>query len=206
MKLIWKPRETLCKSLHWRHNGHDRVSNHQPHGCLLNRLFRRRSREIWKLLVTERGRRTMMTSSNGNIFRVPRALCVGNSSVTGKFSAQTPVTRSFHVFCDLRLNKRLSKQSWGRWSENPSRPSSRHYNASPKTPVAETTFLLLYLFYAILCVLTPIVNLTSWQLTLTLGAWMGLEKFDITLLEGRNNQDLLNENSIYHDMVYNFKD
>ena len=28
--------------LHWRHNDHDSVSNHQPHDCLLNRLFRRR--------------------------------------------------------------------------------------------------------------------------------------------------------------------
>ena len=39
------------------------------------------------------------------------ALCVGNSPVTGEFSAQRPVTRSFVVFFDLRLNKRLSKQS-----------------------------------------------------------------------------------------------
>ena len=30
--------------LHWRHNGRDSVSNHQPHDCLLNRLFRRRSK------------------------------------------------------------------------------------------------------------------------------------------------------------------
>ena len=36
---------TLDMALHWRHNGHDSVSNHQPHGCLLNRLFRRRSRK-----------------------------------------------------------------------------------------------------------------------------------------------------------------
>ena len=27
--------------------------------------------------------------------------------------AQRPVTRSFDVFFDLRLNKQLSKQSWG---------------------------------------------------------------------------------------------
>ena len=32
------------KSLHWRHNEGDRVSNHQPHDCLLNRLFKRRSK------------------------------------------------------------------------------------------------------------------------------------------------------------------
>ena len=32
------------RSLQWRHNDHDSVSNHQPQGCLLNRLFRRRSK------------------------------------------------------------------------------------------------------------------------------------------------------------------
>ena len=39
------------------------------------------------------------------------ALCVRNSSEAGEFSAQRPVTRSFDVFFDLRLNKRLSKQT-----------------------------------------------------------------------------------------------
>ena len=40
------------------------------------------------------------------------ALCAGNSPVTGEVPAQRPVTRSFDVFSDLRLTKRLSKQSW----------------------------------------------------------------------------------------------
>ena len=39
-------------SLHWRHNDHEGVSNHQPHGCLLNRLFRRRSKKTSRLRVT----------------------------------------------------------------------------------------------------------------------------------------------------------
>ena len=52
----------------WRHNGRDSVSNHQPHGCLLNRLFRRRSKKTSKLRVT--------------------GLCVGNSTGTGEFPAQ----------------------------------------------------------------------------------------------------------------------
>ena len=47
------------------------------------------------------------------------ALCAGNSPVTCEFPAQRPVTRSFDVFFDLRLNKRLSKQSWGWWFETP---------------------------------------------------------------------------------------
>ena len=55
-------------SLRWRHNGCDSVSNHQPHYCLLNRLFRRRSKETSKLRVT--------------------GLCAGNSPGTGEFSAQ----------------------------------------------------------------------------------------------------------------------
>ena len=59
----------------------------------------------------------MMTSSNGNIFRVT-GLCAGNSP--GEFPAQRPVTRSFDVFFDLRLNKRLSEQPWGWWFEMPS--------------------------------------------------------------------------------------
>ena len=37
-------------------------------------------------------------------------LCAGNSPVTSEFPSQRPVTRSFHVFLDLRLNKGLSKQ------------------------------------------------------------------------------------------------
>ena len=39
-------------SLQWRHNGHDGISNHQPHHCLLNRLFRRRSKKTSKLRAT----------------------------------------------------------------------------------------------------------------------------------------------------------
>ena len=38
------------------------------------------------------------------------ALCAGNFPVTGEFPAQRPVTQSFDIFFDLRLNKRLSKQ------------------------------------------------------------------------------------------------
>ena len=55
-------------SLPWRHNGRDGVSNNQPHHCLLNRLFRRRSKKTSKLRVT--------------------GLCARNSPVTGEFPAQ----------------------------------------------------------------------------------------------------------------------
>ena len=69
----------------------------------------------------------MMTSSNGNIIRVS-SLCAGNSPVPGEFSAQRPVTRSFDIFCDLSLNKRLSKKSRGWWFETPSWPLWRQCN------------------------------------------------------------------------------
>ena len=57
------------------------------------------------------------------------AICAENSPVPGEFPAQRPVTRSFDVFFDLRPNKRLSKQSWGWWSETPSSSLWRHRNA-----------------------------------------------------------------------------
>ena len=85
-------------ALQWRHNESDGVSNHQAHDILLNRLFRRRSKKTWKLYVT--------------------GLCEGNLPVTGEFPAHRPVTRNFGVFFDLRLNKRLSKQSRRWWFEH----------------------------------------------------------------------------------------
>ena len=56
------------------------------------------------------------------------AICAGNSPVPGEFPGQRPVTWSFDVFFDLRLNKHLSKQSWGWRIETLSRPLWRHYN------------------------------------------------------------------------------
>ena len=54
-------------SLQWLHNGRDSVSNNQLHDCLLNRLFRRRSKKTSKLRAT--------------------GLCEGNSPKTGEFPA-----------------------------------------------------------------------------------------------------------------------
>ena len=58
----------ICGTLQWRHNERDGVSDHQPHDCLLNRLFRRRSKKTSKLRVT--------------------GLSAGNSPVTVEFPAQ----------------------------------------------------------------------------------------------------------------------
>ena len=63
------------KSLQWRHNEHDGVSNHQRLDCLFSRLFRRRSKETLKLCVT--------------------GLCEGNQLVTGGFPYIGPVTKKF---------------------------------------------------------------------------------------------------------------
>ena len=69
----------------------------------------------------------MMTSSNWNIFRVNAPLC-GEFTGLGEFPTQRPVTQSFDVFFDLRLNKRLSSQPWGWWFETPSWSLWRHCN------------------------------------------------------------------------------
>ena len=63
--LLW---EWSSHSLLWCYNGHDGISNHQPHDCLLSRLFRHRSKKTSKLRVT--------------------GLCGGNSPVTGEFPTQ----------------------------------------------------------------------------------------------------------------------
>ena len=56
------------------------------------------------------------------------ALCAGNSPVCSEFPAQRPVTQSFDIFFDPRLNKCLSKQSWDWWFERLSIPLWRHCN------------------------------------------------------------------------------
>ena len=63
------------------------------------------------------------------IFSALLAICAVNSPVTGESHAQRPVTRRFNIFFDMRLNKRLSKQSRGWWFETPSRSLWRHRNA-----------------------------------------------------------------------------
>ena len=57
-------------------------------------------------------------------------ICEGNSPVPGEFPTQRPVTRSCDIFFEMRLNKRLSKQSGGWWFETLSRPWWRHCNVA----------------------------------------------------------------------------
>ena len=78
-----------------------------------------------------------MTSSNGNIFRVTGPLC-GEFTGPGEFPTQRPVTRSFDVYFDLRLNKRLCKQSWGWWFQTLLCPLWRHSNET-ESPICWLT-------------------------------------------------------------------
>ena len=80
---------------------------------------------------------SMMTSSNGNIFHVTSPLC-GEFTGPSEFPTQRPVTRSFNVFFDLRLNKPLSKQPWGWWFETLSRSLWRHRNDLPDILILQT--------------------------------------------------------------------
>ena len=68
-------------TLRWRHNDYDGVSNHQPHGCLLNRLFTRKSKKTSTLRVT--------------------GLCVGNSPGPVNSPHKGPVTRKMFPFDDV---------------------------------------------------------------------------------------------------------
>ena len=74
----------------------------------------------------------MMTSSNGNIFRVTGPLC-GEFTGPGEFPIQRPVTRSFDVFFYPSLNKRLSKQPWGWWFETLSWSLWRQCNVAQRS-------------------------------------------------------------------------
>ena len=81
-----------CKgywSLQWRHNGHDSVSSHQPHSCLLNYWFTRRSKKISKLCIT--------------------GLCAGNSPETGEFPAQ--MASNAEIFFHLMTSPCVLKKS-----------------------------------------------------------------------------------------------
>ena len=108
----------LKASLQWRHNERNGVSNHQPHDCLLNRLFSRRSKKTPKLRVT--------------------GLCEGNSPVICEFPAQRAsnvetfsIWWRHHVFMDG--NGRFSLQSkyhacrWSGDARNQGRPKKWSY-------------------------------------------------------------------------------
>ena len=112
--------------LQWRHNRHECISNHQLSDCLLNRLFRRRSKKISKLRDT--------------------GLCAGNSPVTGEFPAQIAsnnlkvdeiwIITAIHEVYVLWVKQNYSNVTWD------TNPGCRYnWDIKPKSAIT-------YLFYA----------------------------------------------------------
>ena len=93
----WSVTRYEYTALRWRHNDHAGVSNHQPHGCLLNRLFRRKSKKTSKLRVTGlcgqlRGKCFhLMTSSWEIKIKTAMTSRVTNANVRRPNSAQLPL-------------------------------------------------------------------------------------------------------------------
>ena len=98
----------------------------------------------------------MMTSSNGNIFRVTGHLC-------GEFTGHRWIPRtkasvgSFDVFFDLRLNKKLSIQPWGWWFRTPSRPLWR-YNNGRGVPGQFDVYLMIFRLAVQLLIIIYVAN------------------------------------------------
>ena len=93
MSISWRHHVTL----RWRHNGHDGVSNHQPHHCLLNLLFGCRSKKTPKIRVT--------------------GLCAGKSPESGELPAEmasnaenASIWWRHHEFQRLRVTSNLISQ------------------------------------------------------------------------------------------------
>ena len=90
----------------------------------------------WHQMKSQRMRRSVKCLSwwrhQIETFSVLLAIRAANSPASGEFPTQRLVTRSFDVFFDLCLNKRLRKQSWGWWFETISCPLWRHCNGGIK--------------------------------------------------------------------------
>ena len=103
IRIIWLchlPISITLYTLQWRHTDRDGVSNHQPHDCLFNRLFKAQIKEISKLRVTGH--------------------CEGNSPVTGEFPAQRASNAAKvsiwwrqHVYFNKLQWTRIKFYNWG---------------------------------------------------------------------------------------------
>ena len=76
-----EPKRSWLNALQWRHNEYGGVSNHRRLDCLLNHLFRCKSKKTSEVRVT--------------------GLCEGNSPVTGEFPAQRASNRKMFPFDDV---------------------------------------------------------------------------------------------------------
>ena len=89
-------------------------------------------------------------------FHVTGPLC-GNSPLTDEFPSQRPMTRSFDVFFNLRLNKRLCKQSRRRWFETPTRSLWRHYDEKKHHNLMTTHHN--DVAWTLMCLISPVTQL-----------------------------------------------
>ena len=108
--------------LRWRHNDHGGVSNHQPHGCLLNRLFRRRSKKTSKLCVT--------------------GLCAGNSPGSVNSTHKGPVTRKTVPFDDVIMPYGLLVEEIKSWP-NPSTTLQWRHIGIKTSPISDKSTICL---------------------------------------------------------------
>ena len=90
-------RELPWRISQWRHNEHDGISLHRRLGCLLNRLFRRRSKNTSKLRVT--------------------GLCEGRPPMTGGFPSQRASNTSLISFEISIISRHLVYSAWSFYNE-----------------------------------------------------------------------------------------
>ena len=141
VQLIWNANViTDTRVTSHEHHG---VSNHRDLNTLFNKLLRLITKNKEYIRAPHDGYFVRCVHSTWwrhqmETFSALLAICAGNSPFIGEFPAQRSVTRSFDVLFDLRLNKRLSKQSWGWWFETLPRPLWRHSNDLASSP---NTFL-----------------------------------------------------------------
>ena len=85
------------------------------------------------------------------------------------------ISWSFDVFFDLRLNKRLSKQSWGWWFETPSHPLWRHCNEFSWSYGLQTFFRICWnskLFFINLSIPISITKISFRVNDFVIGHWL----------------------------------
>ena len=110
------------KTLQWRHNERDGISNHQPHDCLLNCLFKRR--ENIKAPVTGlcAGNSPASNTENVSIWCLKWWRHHGSGEPIGRFPSERSVMRDFFRIIHIIQNKLLNMHSSSRWFKTPCRP------------------------------------------------------------------------------------
>ena len=131
---VVKWRTIWCVSLQWRHL-RGKASSFTTYSIVCSNESFRASNEEMSLHIITSSCIGVITSPTGNISRVTGHFC-------GEFTGDRWIPRTkasgaelWCSLCDLRLNKRLSKQSWGWWFETKSGLLWRHRNGSTHTSI-----------------------------------------------------------------------